>query len=90
MSDAALTDSTAPMESTWSSAVDREAKMCEMVFQRYTGGTLTALSDFGASARKLDEDHVSKGFLGVLGDSDRTDIRGGVERDPLVIGGISG
>lgn len=49
---------------------------------------LTPLSNLAAHRRELDEDDVAERFLGVISDTDRADVRVGVESHPLVVGRV--
>jgi hypothetical protein len=51
---------------------------------------LTSSRDLAVLSWQLDEDYVSKGFLGIVGDSDGTDVGLRVKGDPLVVGGEAG
>lgn len=50
----------------------------------------TSLCYFTVHLGQFDEDDVSEGFLGVVGDTDGTDVGGVVELDVLVVGCVSG
>jgi len=50
----------------------------------------TALSNLRPDRRELDKNDIAQSFLGIIGDSDRTDVTLRVDGDPFVVGGITG
>lgn len=50
---------------------------------------LTSLRDLAIYLGQLDKDNVPEGLLGVVGDTDGTDVGSIVELDVFVVGGVS-
>lgn len=99
MSEAALTDSTAPIESIqlrisiWHPVYicqafarrDDEAKGTDTQMARRT-----TLGDLGTLTGQLDKDDISQSLLGVLGDTNDTDVGLRLKSDPFMVSSVLG
>jgi hypothetical protein len=74
MSEAALTDSTAPMAST--SAPGHLGR--------------TSLTNLGAALGQFNKDDISQSLLSIVGNANRANVGRRVKLDPLVVGSKSG
>jgi len=95
MSDAALTDSTAPIGS---GGEERENHIIEIGVMRISkldpygqdnANKLTFSSDLGVDTRQFDKNDISESLLSVVGDPDGTDVGSIVENDVFVILSVS-